>query len=167
MINGFLCWLSEQRTRARMVRSRNWRRAIQTELELLERRLVLTSLAHLYQSPHQVQTSEYNSDDRPFTVYEDLTGDGLTPDDVPLPITLAISRLEQTLQEGEVELPPNGYFEHDNYTETTTNFTIANGGKLHFVDKKTWDDLVPDGVLQRTPGNSPYEVAGPGTGTWQ
>ncbi len=165
MINGFVRWLEELRYRNSSVKGsrRNRRRTLAPQPEVLERRLVLTSL-HMYSQggPYPVETWHDSGLGYTFTVYEDLTGNGVTDDDVPFDAELAVFSDSQQTTEGEIEVEPNRYVEHDSHSYTITGHkTVHNGGHFDSHTEIVYDDLVQNGFFD-DPGfdNSPYFMNG-------
>lgn len=159
MINVFLRWLSEQRRTNLAFKGRqcHGRGGFASESEVLERRVLLTVL-HNYQigGAHAQLSQTHTSPGQTITLYEDLTGDGFTPDDVLLPTTIHVQTEHSVLEQGEIEIAPNQYQEHDTYTSTVTDKTIPNGGTLESTYTIQWDDLIPNGVFDAPgPDNDP------------
>lgn len=146
MINVFLRWLSEQRKLASTGRPRHSRRAFNSELEPLERRIVLDH-SHIFNTNHEFPILQQSlSGSQTISVYEDLTGDGFTPDDLLFPFSLTVLGTDSTYTAGEIE-EAGRWHPNDTYTLSHSAHVIPNGGTLHYSSQEQWDDLIVDGIF--------------------
>lgn len=152
MFHKFARWMSNQRQRKLPIRLRTWFSAFNPSIEPLETRLVLSSGSIYWPENYLdypiIETSG-SSPNYHLTIYEDLTGDGLTPDDVPVPFqihVLTYRDVDYSIRYGtEVDPTPM----NDGGVTVIGDELIANGGVVSGSHTKLlWRDLDSNGYLQ-------------------
>jgi hypothetical protein len=164
MVRNFVRWmlrpvqfgLPQARGMARLLGASPRRRrrysGVSFRTEPLEERLVLTTTDHIFNGGGEYPVLQASSNvSRTFSVYEDLTGDGFTADDVlfPFSIPVTISSYTRTAAEiqtgGDVQQGTDRWAPNDTFSQSKSHAMIANGGVLQYSSQLKWDDL--DGNL--------------------
>lgn len=141
MINSFVRWLAKQRHEKSWRSGRRRRPSIKLkqQIEPLEVRLVLSD------DEFPILSISGGSPGYRVTIYSDLTGDGLTPDDVPVPFSIQVfqQRIFRDGTGGIISGPIDG-----EETGVYGTFEMPNGGLLgdsHFI--AYWQDRNLNGEL--------------------
>ncbi|MDB5334612.1 MAG: hypothetical protein JWN70_231 [Planctomycetaceae bacterium] len=149
MIDLFVRWLAKQRHEKSWRNGRRRRQSIKLkqQVEPLELRLVLS------EDDFPIRSNSGSGLAHSVTIYSDLTGDGLTPDDVPVPFTIQV--FKQLFFHAGDSTPIYGPIDgEDEETGVYGTFEMPNGGLLgasHTI--VYWQDRNLNGLLDPWDGD--------------